>query len=214
VADLYDFYPEIIRSSSEPVVVLEIGVGRAEDTDRMVDWIIGQRKQYRFFAFEPEQKNLPFIRDKVGKKVEVLDLAIGDKDGFADFTSSGSWPLSGSIKAPKNHLVSYPWIPWQPPVPVPMMRLDTFARLHSLPKIDFIWADVQGAEDLLIEGGKEALKRTRYFYTEFYNTEEYTGQIGLQEIHNRLPGKWEIVKTWPGDIAGSGNVLFKNSCPS
>ncbi|MEN9248224.1 MAG: hypothetical protein Q6L50_08560 [Gloeomargarita sp. GMQP_bins_120] len=36
---------------------------------------------------------------------------------------------------------------------------------------DFIWADVQGAEVDLIQGGLQALANTRYFYTEYANTE-------------------------------------------
>lgn len=208
--DIFDNYPEIIRSSSEPVVVLEIGCGRAEDTERMVDWIIHQRKKHLFYVFEPEMKNIPFIEEKVGSKVVVLSVAIGDKDGTVDFISSGTWPLSGSVKEPKNHMVSYPWIPWQPPTPVQMMKLDTFIQLHALKKIDFIWADTQGAEDLLIAGGQEALRRTRYFYTEYYSTEEYAGQIGIEEIQKRLPGNWLLQRSWVGDIPGSGNALFMN----
>ena len=41
--------------------------------------------------------------------------------------------------------------------------------------IDLIWADVQGAEADLIEGGTEALRRTRYFYTEYNNQELIRG---------------------------------------
>lgn len=208
--DIYDKFPEIIRSSTEPVVVVEIGVGRGEDTERMVDWIIGQRKKYQYFAFEPEQKNIPHIIEKVGAKVVLISEAIGNRDGWTPFTSSGSWPLSGSVKEPKEHKKSYPWIPWQTPVPVPMMRLDTFIRLYAVKKIDFLWLDVQGAEDLVIAGGQEALKLTHWVYTEIYETEEYEGQIGLAEVLRRLPGRWEKVKQWPGDIPGNSDVLLKN----
>lgn len=214
MSDIYDHFPAIIDTAKLPVVVFEIGVGKGEDMARMVHWIAGQVRSYRYFAFEPEIKNLPAILAAVGKtQAVIVSAAVGDVDGKCSFTSSGSWPLSGSVKEPKEHRKSYPWIPWQAPVDVPMVRLDTFARSEGVEKVDFIWADVQGAEDLLIAGGQETLRRTRYFYTEHYETLEYEGQIGLEEIHRRLPGRWKIVATWAGDVAitpGSGNVLFEN----
>jgi hypothetical protein len=46
--------------------------------------------------------------------------------------------------------------------------------------IDFIWADVQGAEEDLILGGLDTLrKRTKYLFTEYNNSEMYEGQINL-----------------------------------
>ena len=211
MSDVYDKYPTIISTAKPPVVVVEVGVGRAEDTGRMVDWIIGQKQKYQYLAFEAEVNNIPEIAQKVGAKVTVINAAVGDADGFSDFISSGSWPLSGSVKQPVAHLKSYPWIPWQPPVKVPMIRLDTAAKIHALEKIDFLWMDVQGAEDLVIAGGQEILKRTRFAYTEVYETEEYAGQIGLAEILKRLPGRWKVVQQWAGDFAGNSNVLLSNT---
>src|SRR3990167_4866265 len=210
MSDIWTHYPGIIAASTLPIVVLEIGCGRAEDTGRMVDWIIGTRKPYRFYTFEPEAKNIPAIVEKVGSRVNVVAAAVGDRNARVPFIGSGAWPLSGSVKEPKEHRNSYPWISWQEPVDVDMVRLDDFAAAHALPHVDFIWCDVQGAEDLVIAGAQQVLKQTRFFYTEFYNTEEYAGQLPLDEIHRRLPGRWERAETWVGDIAGSGNVLFKN----
>ena len=210
MSDIYDHFPQIISEANAPVTVLEIGVGRAEDTGRMVDYIIGTGKPYRFIAFEPEIGNIPIIADKVANKVVVANAAVGDRDGEVDFIGSGPWPLSGSVKEPKEHKKSYPWIQWQKPVKVPMVKLDTVALLHGINKVDFIWCDVQGAEDLVLAGGQKILAATRWLYTEFYSTEEYAGQIPLAEIERRLPGKWMAKQVWAGDIAGSGNVLFKN----
>jgi hypothetical protein len=38
-------------------------------------------------------------------------------------------------------------------------RLDTWYREEGIESVDFIWADVQGAEENLIKGGQEALNR-------------------------------------------------------
>lgn len=208
--DIYSQFPAIVANAKNPVVIFEIGVGRGEDTIRMVNWLLARKREYHFFAYEAEANNIAEIKTKVGGKATVVHAAVGDKDGETPFISSGSWPLSGSVKQPKEHLKSYPWIPWQPPVTIPMVKLDSIFAQNGLTKIDFLWLDAQGSEDLVIAGGQEALKRTRYFYTETYETQEYEGQIGRDEIHRRLPGRWREVDFWVGDIAGSGNVLFCN----
>jgi hypothetical protein len=74
-----------------------------------------------------------------------------------------------------------------------------------VPYIDFIWCDVQGAEDFVLAGGDRALTRTRFFYTEYYERQMYEGQITARDIHDRLPGTWKVVEQWANDI------LFENT---
>ncbi len=46
--------------------------------------------------------------------------------------------------------------------------------------IDFIYCDIQGAEKQMIAGANESLKKTRYLYTEYSNSEDYENQaIGI-----------------------------------
>ena len=74
----------------------------------------------------------------------------------------------------------------------------------EIEKIDFIWADVQGAEEDLIKGGLKSLNNiTKYFYTEFSNEELYKGQPNLSKILKLLPN-FKIVKRY------GNNVLLKN----
>ena len=205
MGDIYDIYPSIVKASDSPVV-LEIGVGTGEDTGRLVQCVLERGKPYTFLAFEPEWKNIPRIRSRsLPGRVELLPVAIGAKTGVADFISSGDWPLSGSLKKPVEHLKSYPWLKFQPPTPVPVMSLDDVFRVYAIERCDFMWIDVQGAEDLVIEGGQNALAKTRWVYSECYSTEEYEGHIGPVEMRRRLPGQWTITQQW-GD-----NYLFKNN---
>lgn len=83
-------------------------------------------------------------------------------------------------------------------------RFDTYYKKVNPGVVDFIWADLQGAEGDLIDGGQIALTNTRYLYTEYSNDELYQGEIGLQEIINKLPGKWSVVEDYGSD------VLLKN----
>ena len=86
-----------------------------------------------------------------------------------------------------------------------MITLDSM----DFSKVDWIWCDVQGAEDLVIAGGQETLARTRFFYTEYIECEAYEGQIGRDEIHRRLPGTWRIAEDYR-QWAQGGDCLFEN----
>ena len=71
--------------------------------------------------------------------------------------------------------------------------------------IDFVWADIQGAEIDLINGGAKSFSKTRYFYTEYNGSELYEGcTTSLSQITDLLPD-FEILYDFGGD------VLLKNS---
>ena len=47
-------------------------------------------------------------------------------------------------------------------IQVESAKLDDWCLEHGISKIDFLWADVQGAEGDLIEGARETLRKTKY----------------------------------------------------
>jgi len=146
---------------------------------------------------------------------ELVNAAIGSRDDMTTFyLSTGTppkssllrdWDRSSSIKRPTGHLSHAPWCKFDVTIRVPVRRLDTWliGQPH-ISMIDFIWADIQGAEADLIKGAEETLTRTRYFYTEFYNKELYEGQPNLQEMLEMLPG-WDAVA-----IYDRSNILLQN----
>ncbi len=107
---------------------------------------------------------------------------------------------SSSLKKPVKHLEMAPWVKFDTKVKVKVVTLDTFAATEGLAAIDFIWADVQGAEDQMIAGGQKALATTSYLYTEYSDVEVYQGQINLKQIVERLPGKWEVLEDFGDDV--------------
>jgi hypothetical protein len=48
-------------------------------------------------------------------------------------------------------------------------------------------------------GGLETLKRTRFFYTEWSDSELYEGQITLRQLQSLLPG-FAVVKVFNEDV--------------
>lgn len=97
------------------------------------------------------------------------------------------WHLSGSLRPPKAHLDVHPWCKFETTIEVSVQRLDTWAFSAGISAVDFIWADVQGAELDLINGGKVTLESTAFFYTEYALQELYDGQVPLDKIQAALP---------------------------
>ena len=205
-------FPGLLRKDDP--VILDIGCNDGGHTLEFLRLF----KRARVYAFEPDPRALEAFRHKVkDERAKLFDLAISDSDSTTKFYVSGGlhpspeleklrpsgWDLSGSIKKPKGHLALYPWCTFGEPIIVQTKKLDTWCREESVKQIDLIWADVQGAEENLIRGGREALRHTLYLYTEYSNRELYEGQIGLRKIRDLLPD-FDVVYRFEAD------VLLKN----
>ena len=108
------------------------------------------------------------------------------------------WDHSGSIRKPKSHLEVWPWVKFEKQIPVPMIRLDDWILENEIEEVDFIWADVQGAESDLILGALQTFKKTNFFYTEFSDVEWYEGQINFDTI-NALLSNFSLIKKFEND---------------
>lgn len=213
--EIFEFLESDALDHSAPLTILEIGCADGQDSAKLVRLF----PRAKIFCFEPDPRNI-YLLQKIGapKFVTLVEAAVSDTDGKATFNLSDghhpadksgkvAWTYSSSLKAPTGHLKDFPWVKFDRTAQVRTVRLDTFAREHNLDTVDFIWADVQGAEDLLIAGGQQTLARTRYFFTEVYDGAWYQGQIGFDELRSRLPGgaeQWELVKRMEFD------ALFRN----
>jgi len=202
---------DICQLVGESPVMLEVGCNDGTDTLRFVKAMPG----IRLFCFEPDPRPAAVWRQRVScKRACLIEKAVSDVDGEAvlyqsggrpDPSGVGEWNKSSSIVEPTGHYKMSPWCTFTPGGSVPTIRLDTWLAQHNFPDIDFIWADTQGSEGKLIAGGLETLKRTRYLYTEFYNTPMYAGQPSLPDICKMLRG-WE-----PMALYGTDNCLLRNT---
>ncbi len=203
-------------------VVLEIGCNDGTDTNKLLELL----PSGTVYCFEPDPRALARFRETVNNERAILtEAAISNQDGEATFYGSSGrppeksrhvgashycyleeWDLSGSLCKPTGHLDFSPWttFPEDRQYTVSTLRLDTWLLTRgAIDIIDFIWCDVQGAEAQVILGAPNALAKTRYFYTEFYDNPLYEGQLPLTELQKMLPG-FELL-----GIHGD-NALFKN----
>lgn len=112
--------------------------------------------------------------------------------------NENDWSASSSLKKPTGHLDLHKWITFPKKVKVNCTKLDDFEPLKNT-IIDFMWVDVQGAEDLVFSCAQETLKNTRYVYTEYCNKQLYEGQLNLQGILKLFPG-FRVLKDYGGDV--------------
>jgi FkbM family methyltransferase len=177
-----------------PKVFLELGAHRGDDTA----WL-AEIPGVNIHAFEPDPRNNQEPRGNV----TLHRAAIADYDGLGSLILSDQgwgqlWTHSSSIKTPKNHLLRYP-VTFGEEVEVQTVTLDSFCQRQGLERIDFIWADIQGAEGEMIRGGKQTLAQTRYLYTEYSDDELYENQITLRDILKSLP-EFRVLELWEEDV--------------
>ncbi len=165
----------------------------------------------RRYAFEPDSRaRAAFKRNIRDLRAVLFNCAIGAKDGFGDFFqstgnhpdlthNSTDWDHSGSIRPPTGHLKEQPWCKFLPARSVRIKTLDSVVDELGIDVIDFLWADVQGAEIDMIRGGKAALERTRYIFTEYSDKELYMGQVGLEPMLTLLP-YFKILVRFTNDV--------------
>jgi FkbM family methyltransferase len=194
-----------LLQEAKPCTVVEIGAHVGQDTGEL--WLCAGAEKSRYLALEPDPRNADEFRKAHGsKQLRFIEAAISDRSGLAVYSGSYPYTGSGSLKKPVEHLSTFPEVSFSSEfrTTVVTITLDEIVEKFGLTKIDLIWADVQGSEDLLISGGQKALSMTRWLHTEFYDSEVYEGQLGKEEIQKRLPGEWKLVETWQND------ALFEN----
>lgn len=200
---------------ADPTIV-EVGCNDGTDTLTFLSLF----PRVTMHCFEPDPRAAErFLRNVSDARVKLYLTAVGNHNGTIDFYPSEGlprplpkaeaeqlaarlpkgWDLSGSIRKPKDHLRMHPWCQFGEPVQVPIVKLDDWAMNHCFDIVDFMWADVQGAEVDLINGGHWLLEGTRYLYTEYSNREMYEGQIGLETLLKMLPD-FEVVKLYSEDV--------------
>ena len=203
--------PDAIGNRS--AYVMEFGACDGYHTNLLCEILSSRGGPYSMHAFEPGHFLLNSFVSQNARHFPSLVfnvMAVGAVDGITDFyqsqstTPGQSFIGSSSIKEPDLVTEIYP-MNFQK-TSCQCCRLDTYCHEKSIPYIDFIWSDIQGAEKDLILGGQDAFSRTRFFYTEVSSAGLYadTGYSTPDGLMRFLPGKWELVEDYGGD------VLFKN----
>lgn len=210
-------FPRIIRDYSRPVrldeiqalvrrddpLILEIGCNDGTDSAAL----LAAFPRCELHCFECDPRPIQQFRQKIDDpRCHLYPVAVADVNGTATLHMSGGttvgvhksdWDLSSSLLEPKEVLRTHPWLTFDRQVDVPTVRLDTWASEHINGRtVDFIWLDVQGAEHLVMLGGRDTFARTRVCLFEFYDIEMYAGQQKLSYILRRDLPNYRLIATY------------------
>lgn len=193
--------------TTESPTILEIGCNDGTDTLRLA----GLFQHPTIHCFEPERRAINRFREHIPEDhphISLHEFALSDMDGEQSFFPSAGrdsellpkgWDMSGSLRRPAEHMEIHEGIEFGPPVTVPTRRLDSWLREQNIDHIDFIWMDVQGAEQDVLKGAGEMLPQVDFIYTEYSQQEIYEGQLDLQKILNLLP-EFIVERRLAGDV--------------
>ncbi len=205
-----------IVAAKNDFVMLEFGACDGYHTNRFLELFRMCGTNFTLHSFEPEKSNFQLAENatRAGNNTNTFKLwplAIGAEEGERVFYVSGGvrkvdgvivdrYYGSSSIRAPKIVTQAWPDMTFTEDK-VQVTTLDAFALAHlSNRPIDFIWADIQGAQVDLIRGGANTMKRVRYLYTEYDSSELYEGEdVGTDKIRELLPD-FDVVEDYGGDI--------------
>jgi FkbM family methyltransferase len=217
---IYDFIKENFNSHS---IIFEIGAHFGEDTRK-----IYESTGAEIHSFEPDPRNVQFIlNSNLSEICKFNPYAVSSELGESEFfLSSGKpnsyieddeirnsdWSLSSSLKKPKDHLEIHPWCKFGDSVKVKTITLDSYVSENEIKKIDFIWMDVQGAEDLVFKGMTNSKNITKYIFTEYCEdgVELYDSAPTRNQILSSLGEGWEILYDF-GNTGSGIDVLLKNT---
>jgi FkbM family methyltransferase len=189
-------------------IILEVGSYNGEDSLEM----LREMPQAEIYAFEADPTSIQHFKDlNHPDEIVLVEKAVGKEDGYIDWypsqTNHGKrWSLSSSLKKPLNHLRNYPTVSFKAaPDKVECVKLDSWSQENIGESIiDFIWCDVNGAEEEMILGAIETLQnKTKYFYTECFDTELWEGQVNTEWILETLDN-FEFLGKY------GHNILLKN----
>lgn len=144
------------------------------------------------------------------KSIHTYNVALSSSTGKATmYVSSGASDASSSLQKPKEHLDDHPDVSFDETSEVITLTLDEWARQHSIPKIDFLWLDMQGHELEMLKASTVILPIVTAIYTEVSMKESYENTSVYPSFK-----EWMEQKGFRAEIeilpSGSdmGNVLF------
>jgi len=212
---------ETIINLNDSNVLFEFGCCDGYHTNIMLGMLSKTRKKFIYNGFEPVKDLFDGIKLNYDNSIgtaSIFNKAIGAKDGVVDFYKSDGFETvdgvikqhyygSSSIRKPKLVVNEWPDMTFEK-ITTELTTFDTHLKNNSLEniKIDFVWADIQGAEIDLINGGQKAFQNVKYFFTEYCGGGLYDGEIGLEGIMNLLPN-FSIVEDYGGDVLLVNNTI-------
>ena len=198
-------YKHLIPASP---VIIDCGAHIGADTLKLA-----RLKGSTVHAFEAAPQIFSQLKEHTKNISNIIcyPLALAHKTGTASFhISTGASDGSSSLLAPKQHLASHPDVYFTETVLVDVITLDDWAMQNNIPKVDVLWLDMQGAEQMMLSVSTKILPTVQLIHTEVSTIETYEGVVTYEAYKTFLAEKGfeEFIKAVPKGY-DMGNVIFK-----
>lgn len=145
------------------------------------------------YAFEPDQRNLKILKHNLSinniTNVTILESALSNIEGETKFAIAKDGALNSLADTNRREQEIAEW------QTVKVTTLDTFVRDYKVEKVNFIKIDTEGAEKLILEGGKETLSSNQLI-------------IMFEASDLNAHGFGYLIKDFLADITNSGLNLY------
>jgi FkbM family methyltransferase len=206
-------------NKTKNITIFEAGAAMGDDSAEFLS-AFADTENFNLYCLEPDIRNIKVFKATINDpRVHFFEMVVGNTDGIVEFNiSTKSFVtgedilLSSSLRKPGKDIYRL----WPSlfqnennfsPTTVKSVRFDTFVKENNIDHIDWIHLDIQGCEDLFIEGGIETLNtKVKYFYTEYNNEEVYIGNPSLDKIASMLPN-FSILHDFKTDVLFVNNSI-------
>lgn len=142
--------PRFLRQFVRPDTwVVDVGANIGFFSEPFSRWVTGRG---RVLAFEPEQNNYSELLRWAAKR-KFADRLVARRALVAE--TDGELPLALNPDNPADHRIG------EAGIPTATVRLDTVMQELGWPPVSLIKVDVQGAEERVLAGATETLRRNR-----------------------------------------------------
>jgi FkbM family methyltransferase len=202
-------------NNNKPIIFFEVGVFDGDMSGNFLSFIQkNNRVDNRYFAFEPDSRNYNKIINNpnfpISKSgVELVKKALHSKTGeFNLFTSSGKaegnpneYDCCSSLLEPNEVTKLYPFLKFDNEM-VNCITIDDICKKRNIEHIDFIYADIQGAEVEMIKGAKEMMSKVKFMFLEKSDKHRLYGNQPLTDelINVMKENNFEVANNYDCDI--------------
>ena len=164
-------------------VILDIGARDGLQSLEFNRWF----PNAQIYTFEPTSKGFNFAKNitKDIDNIKVLNYAINSFTGLTKFYEVYTGNIGASSLLPiSNHPRSRP--NKQQEIEVNCIKLEEWFKENNINKVDIVWMDVQGAEDIVFNSFGEVLQNVEAIATEATIQPLYEGSTFKNEIDSIL----------------------------
>ena len=142
-----EYFDVPVHEIGKNEIFIDAGCLDGEDSKRFIEWCGGEYK--KIIAVEPSKRSERIVRNSLSDyQVEVLNVALGEKDGEIEFYDIYDHPGGSGINE-KENAFRYK---------MPIKRIDDIAGNQH---ITFIKMDIEGSEIAALKGTENIIKRDK-----------------------------------------------------